>query len=91
MLRYAKAFVAVGIGLLPLLPEILGGLHLDTYAVGIQVLTVAAAITRLLANPSVEVLLHQYAPWLAAQPAPVPALVDYTQRRYVPPAEPPKE
>ena len=60
--------IAVAIGLLPLLPEILAGLHLDTYAIGIQVLGIAAGITRLLANPDVEVLLHRYAPWLAAQP-----------------------
>ena len=63
-----RTAVAVGVGLLPLLPEILGGLHLDSYAIGGQVLVIAAGITRLLANPSVEVLLHQYAPWLAAQP-----------------------
>lgn len=66
-----RTAVAVGVGLLPLLPEILGGLHLDTYAIGGQVLGIAAGITRLLADPRVEVLLHQYAPWLAAQPASV--------------------
>lgn len=66
-----RTAVAVGVGLLPLLPEILGGLHLDTYAIGGQVLGIAAGITRLLADPRVEVLLHQYAPWLAAQPVPV--------------------
>jgi len=71
-----RTAVAVGVGLLPLLPEILGGLHLDTYAIGGQVLGIAAGITRLLADPRVEVLLHQYAPWLAAQPVPaVPANV----------------
>lgn len=65
-----RTAVAVGVGLLPLLPEILGGLHLDTYAIGGQVLGIAAGITRLLADPRVEALLHQYAPWLAAQPVP---------------------
>lgn len=63
-----RTAVAVAVGLLPLLPEILAGLHLDSYAVAGQVLGIAAGITRLLADPRVEELLHEYAPWLAAQP-----------------------
>lgn len=87
-----RTAVAVGVGLLPLLPEILGGLHLDTYAIGGQVLGIAAGITRLLADPRVEVLLHEYAPWLAAQPVPAPPAVDPTVPalpRYVDPPLPP--
>jgi predicted Kef-type K+ transport protein len=67
-----RTTVAVAVGLLPLLPEILAGLHIDSYAVAGQVLVIAAGITRVLANPQVETLLHQYAPWLAAQPPTTP-------------------
>lgn len=98
-----RTAVAVGVGLLPLLPEILGGLRLDSYAIGGQVLVIAAGITRLLANPAVEVVLHQYAPWLAAQPVVVdppapPTIAPPVPERYPPPAggytimtPPPKE
>lgn len=63
-----RTAIAVTVGLLPLLPEILGDLRLNTTAVGAQTLTIAAGVTRLLARPDVEIFLHRYAPWLAAQP-----------------------
>jgi hypothetical protein len=81
-----RTAVAVGVGLLPLLPEILGGLHLDSYAIGGQVLVIAAGITRLLANPAVETLLHQYAPWLAAQPAAGPISSSFFDPEPAPPS-----
>jgi len=65
-----RTAVAVAIGLLPLLPEILGDLHLGTTVTGAQTLAIAAGVTRLLARPDVELFLRRFAPWLAAQPAP---------------------
>ena len=67
-----RTLVAAAVGVLPLLPEILGGLHIGTAGTAGQFLVVTAGITRLLARPDVERWLHEYAPWLAAQPAPVP-------------------
>jgi hypothetical protein len=63
-----RTLVAVLLALLPLLPEILAGLRLDTTQAGAQTLAVAAAVTRLLASPAVDGWLRQRAPWLAASP-----------------------
>jgi len=65
-----RTVFATLVGLLPLVPEILAGAHLGSTATGAQTIAIAGAITRLLARPDVEALLHRVAPWLAAQPDP---------------------
>ncbi len=63
-----RTVVAMVLGFLPLLPEVLLGLHLDATALGVQAVAVAGSITRVLAMPDVEVWLKTWAPWLSAQP-----------------------
>lgn len=63
-----RTVIAGAVAALPLLPEIAAGLHLGTGGTVGQFLVITAAATRLLARPGVEAWLHQYAPWLAAQP-----------------------
>jgi hypothetical protein len=58
----------MALGFLPLLPEVLLGLHLDGTAIGAQVIVAGAAVTRVLAMSDVEVWLKTWAPWLSAQP-----------------------
>ncbi len=63
-----RTAVAVSIGLLSLVPAVAAVSHLGAVpGVGL-VLTVSAAVTRVLALPAVEDFLHEWAPWLAAQP-----------------------
>jgi hypothetical protein len=68
MLRTAVAAVVAA---LPLIPEAAAGLHLGTGGTIGQIVFVAGSITGVLALPGVEAWLHQYAPWLAAQPVQV--------------------
>jgi hypothetical protein len=63
-----RTVVAMALGFLPLLPEVLLGLHLDGTAIGAQVIVAGAAVTRVLAMSDVEVWLKTWAPWLSAQP-----------------------
>lgn len=67
-----RTAVAVAVGALPLLPEFALDLHLPTAGVVGQTLTIAAGITRFLANPAVNTWLHSSpaTSWLAANPAP---------------------
>ena len=66
-----RTVVAATVAALPLLPEVAAGLHLGSGATVVQFLAITGSVTRLLANPSVEAWLHQYVPWLAAQPVTV--------------------
>lgn len=66
------AFQAL-IALATLAPLIVGGVYTSSAsypAVVVQVLAVAAAITRVMALPGVETFLRRFAPFLAAAPAP---------------------
>lgn len=65
-----RTAVAAAIGVLPLLPEIVAGLHIGTAGTVGQFLVITSGITRLLARPDVEAWLRTYLPWLAAQPHP---------------------
>jgi hypothetical protein len=62
----ARTAVALLVALLPVVPEVLGGLHLDTTALGAQTLAVAAGITRVMALPAVNDLLTRLG--LGAEP-----------------------
>lgn len=63
-----RTAVAGTIGALSLLPTIAAVGHLDAAPGVTQALAVSAGVTRVLAIPAVEVWLHRFAPWLAAQP-----------------------
>ncbi len=61
--------VAAGIvALAPVTGEIMAGAHLNTTAVGGQIIGYAAATTRILAIPAVDNWLREYLPWLATSP-----------------------
>lgn len=55
-----------------LLPVAAAAGGVDTVPAVAQAITVAAAITRLLALPAVDDFLRRFAPWLAASPSPTP-------------------
>jgi hypothetical protein len=62
--------VAAGIvAALPLIPLAVAGLHLDSTAVGAEIILVGGLITRVLAYPAVNGWLQTYVPFLAASPA----------------------
>lgn len=46
----------------------MAGAHLNTTAVGGQIIGYAAATTRILAIPAVDNWLREYLPWLATSP-----------------------
>ena len=64
----ARTGLAVVLGFIPILVEIIYGLDLDTTAIGAQVLTYTAAVTRVLAIPAVNEWLQRHLPDFAAQP-----------------------
>ncbi|WP_207921298.1 hypothetical protein [Micromonospora sp. KC721] len=76
-------FAAV-VALLSLLPVVAVTAGIDTVPAVAQIIGVAAAVTRILALPSVDNFLKQFLPWLASAPAgeELPAL---TQRTELPP------
>lgn len=64
---------AIVVGGASLLPEVATATHLGTTGTIGQVLVVAGAVTKFMANPRVEQFLQVYLPWLApVPPAPVP-------------------
>jgi len=63
-----RTATAALVALLSLLPVIAAVGHLDAVPLVAQILTVSAAVTRVLAIPGVDGWLRQYVPWLAAQP-----------------------
>jgi len=91
-----RTVVAAAVAALPLVPEVVGGLHIGTTATVTQFLAISAGVTRLLARPDVEAWLHVYAPWLTAQPAasvlapPIPPIPP-TEPVPAPPEPPPAE
>lgn len=70
--RAIRTFVAAAIGMLPLIPELVFGLHLDGTEVGAQVVAVSGTMSRIMALPSVDRWIRRYLPWLAATPVDAP-------------------
>lgn len=66
--RTTRTAVAVGLALVPVLPEIANELGIATLPVVGGILAGAATLTRVLAIPRVEQFLTAYAPWLSAHP-----------------------
>ncbi|SCL15025.1 hypothetical protein [Micromonospora inyonensis] len=66
----ARTVFAAGVGALTLLPTVAVTAGVDTVPAVAQSVTVAAAVTRVLAVPGVDAWLRTYVPWLAAAPAP---------------------
>ena len=64
----ARTVFAATVALLPLVPELLAGAHLDATAFGVQTLAITATVTRVLAIPGVNAWITEYVPWLAAAP-----------------------
>lgn len=64
--RTARTVLAVVLALLPMLPAIADQLGVAAVPVVASLLALAAAVTRVLAMPQVEVLLRRFVPWLAA-------------------------
>ena len=60
--------MAAVVGILPLLPEISRAAGIDTIPIVMSLLTVTAAITRVLAIPEVDAWVDRYIPWLSADP-----------------------
>ncbi len=65
-----RTAVAAVVALLPILPTLVEKLGIGTVPWVIGIVGGAAAVTRVLAMPQMEEWLHEYAPWLSAQPAP---------------------
>ena len=63
-----RTVIAAAVAGLTLLPEIASEAHIGTVPTVVQVVAASAAITRILAIPSVNTWLTTYAPWLAAAP-----------------------
>lgn len=63
-----RTTVAGVVALVSLLPTIALVAHVDDVVWVGQVLAVAAAVTRVLAIPSVDYWLKRYLPWLASAP-----------------------
>jgi len=68
-----RTAVAATVGFLPLVPEIVHLLGVGSLPWVAGIVAVAAAVTRVLAIPGVNVWLHTYGltSWLAANPPPV--------------------
>lgn len=66
----ARTVAAATIGALSLLPTVAVTAGIDTVPAVAQAVTVAAAVTRVLALPAVDAWLRTYVPWLAAAPTP---------------------
>lgn len=56
------------IGALPLIVEVLAGLHLDTVPAVAQFMAVTAAAARFMAQPVVHDWIDRFAPWLLPAP-----------------------
>lgn len=70
----ARTAFAVLVALATLIPLVVSHLYADSSAVPAalaQAVVFAAAVTRLLATPAVEIFLQKFAPWLSAAPAAV--------------------
>lgn len=65
-----RTAVAAVVALLPILPTLVEKLGVATIPWVAGIVAGAAAITRVLAMSEMEEWLHEYAPWLSAQPAP---------------------
>ena len=65
-----RTVVAATVALLPILPTLVEKLGIGTVPWVAGILAGAGAITRVLAMPQMEEWLHEYVPWLSAQPAP---------------------
>ncbi|HET6874658.1 MAG TPA: hypothetical protein VFH70_07760 [Acidimicrobiales bacterium] len=68
--RVIRTVVQVALALAVLAPIVLDAVGVrDVVIGGASVLAIAAAITRVMALPAVEVFLRRFLPWLAADPA----------------------
>jgi hypothetical protein len=56
------------VGALPLILEVLTGLHLDTVPAVAQFMAVTATAARIMARPDVHAWLERWAPWLLPAP-----------------------
>lgn len=65
----ARTIFAAVVALLSLLPTIAAVAGIDAVPLVAQAVTVAAAVTRVLAIPGVDAFLRQYLPFLASAPA----------------------
>ena len=66
-----RTLVAETIALAPLAPALVDAIGLPrTTGVGLVIVTVSGAITRVLAIPGVDKWLTAHVPWLAADPPP---------------------
>lgn len=62
-----RTILAMIVSLAPLTPALVDAIGLSrTAGIGLTILTVGGAITRVLAVPGVEDWLREHAPWLAA-------------------------
>ncbi|MCW6008514.1 hypothetical protein K1W54_28815 [Micromonospora sp. CPCC 205371] len=66
----ARTVFAAVVGAISLVPTIAVTAGVDTVPAVAQVVTVSAAVTRVLAIPAVDQWLRTYAPWLASAPRP---------------------
>ena len=67
----ARTILAALVALAPLAPALVDAIGLTrTSGVGLVILTVSGAITRVLAVPGVDKWLMTHVPWLAADPPP---------------------
>lgn len=74
----ARTVFAVVVAVATLLPYVAAGVPANVPVISgllTQAVAIAGAITRVLALPAVEQFLRQWAPWLSAEPPPVPAPV----------------
>lgn len=63
-----RTVVAATVALLPILPTLVEKLGIVTVPWVAGILVGTGAITRVLAMPQMEEWLHEYGPWLSAQP-----------------------
>lgn len=63
-----RTIFAVVVGLLLLLPVVADTAGIDGVPLVARVLVAAAAVTRVLALPAVDLFLKQWVPWLASAP-----------------------
>lgn len=63
-----RTVVALAVGLLPLVPELVDVLGVGSVGWVAAVVVVAGAVTRVLAIPRVNALVTEYLPWLAPAP-----------------------
>ncbi|MEV4417038.1 hypothetical protein [Catellatospora sp. NPDC049609] len=64
----ARTAFAVLVALATLAPQIAAAADISTVPAVVQVLAVAAAVTRVLAIPGVDELLRRWVPWLGSEP-----------------------